>query len=66
MVNDSHSPVPQVDEKNKQYTACDVKMYGHARRFRYITIQPVKKILHAVNNNILQNLPILQEYFGVY
>ena len=31
------------------------------RKFQNITGQPIKQILHAVNNNILQNLPILRE-----
>ena len=66
MVNDSRSPIPQVEEKKKQYTACDVKRDGHARRLQHITGQSVKWILHAVDNNILQNLPILREDVGMY
>ena len=61
MVNDSHPPIPQVQEKKKIYTARDIKRADHARRFQNITGQPIKWILHAVDNNILQNLPILQK-----
>ena len=34
-------------------------------RLQQITRRPVKKILHAVDNNILQNIPILWEDFGM-
>ena len=56
MVNNSRSRIPQVEEKNKQYTSCDVKRYYCARQFQYITDQPAKKILHVVDNHIQQNL----------
>ena len=61
MVNDSHSPILQVQEKKERYTACDIKRAGCPRQFHKITGQPIKHILHAVDNNILQNLPILIE-----
>ena len=61
MVNDFHSPIPQVQYKNELYTARDIKRSGHARRFQHITGQTIKRILYAVDNNILQNLPILRE-----
>ena len=60
MVKDSHSSIPQVEEKKKQYTACDLKRGDCAILFQNIAIQPVKKILHAVNNNIFHHFPILQ------
>ena len=34
-------------------------------RLQQITRRPVKKILHAVDNNILQNIPILREDVGM-
>ena len=61
IVNDSHSPIPQVQKKNKVYTASNIKWSGYARQFQKITGQPINRILHSVDNNILQNLPILQE-----
>ena len=63
LVNDSHSPIPQVQDKKERYTACYIKHADCARRFQHITGQPMKQILHSVDNNILQNLPILQEDF---
>ena len=65
MVNHSHSPVPHVVEKKKQYTAHDIKRANSKRIFQHIIVQPVKKILHAVDNNILQNFPILRDYVGM-
>ena len=62
MVNDSRSTIPQVDKNKKQYTACDVNRADCARIFQNITGQPVKRILHTVENTILQNFPILREY----
>ena len=64
-MNDSHSPMPQVEKKKKQYTTCDIKREDHARWFQHITSQPVKQILHVVDKNNLQNLPILQKDFGM-
>ena len=64
-MNDSQPPIQQVEEKKKQYTTRDVKRDDCVRQFQHINDQPVKQILHAVDNNILQNLPILQEYFGM-
>ena len=61
LVNDSHSPIPQVQEKKDRYTAWDIRRADCARRFQHINGKPIKRILHAVNNNILQNLPILRE-----
>ena len=61
MVNDSHSPITQVEENNKLYAARYVKRADRARRFQHIAGQPIKQILHASDNNILQNLPILRE-----
>ena len=61
LVNDSHSPIPQVQEKNERYTARDIKRADCARRFQHIPGQPIHQIIHAVDNNILQNLPILLE-----
>ena len=61
MVNDSRSPIPQVQEKKKWYTARDVKRYDHVRRLHHTTGQLINRILNAVDNNMLQNLPTLQE-----
>ena len=61
MVNDSCYPTPQVEENKKQYTAPDVKRDAQRRKFHHITVQPVERILHAADNNILQNLPILRD-----
>ena len=47
--------------QGEQYTAHDINRNDCARLFQYITGQPVKQILHAVDNNILQNFPILRE-----
>ena len=63
MVNDSHSSTPQVQDKAKIYTTQDIKWADHARRFQHITGQPTKGIIHAADNNILQNFPILREDF---
>ena len=65
MVNGSRSPIPQVERNNKQYNACDVNNDDRARQFQHITSQPVKRILHVVDKNILQNLPILQKDSGM-
>ena len=61
LVNDSHSPIPQVQDKKERYTARDIKRADCARLFQHITGQPIKLILHTVDNNIPQNLPILRE-----
>ena len=61
MVNDSRSHITQVEWNKRQYTARNVKMSDCARRFQHITVQPVKQILHAFDDNILQNLLILWE-----
>ena len=61
MVNDSRSPIPQVEEKKRQYTDRDIRRDDWARGFQNITGQPVNRILHAVDNKILHNLPILRE-----
>ena len=61
MLNDSCSPISQVEEKKKQYTACDVNRADHKRRFHHIIDQSAKQILHEVDNNILQNPPIMWE-----
>ena len=59
MVNGSRSPTPQVEENKKQYTARHVNRDDYTRKFLNITDQPLRKILHVVDNNILQNIPIL-------
>ena len=61
VVNDSHSPITQVEENKNLYTAHDIKRTGCARCFQHITGQPMQQILHAVDYNIRQNFPILQE-----
>ena len=37
IVNNSRSPIPQVEEKKKQYTARDVNMDDWARKLHRIT-----------------------------
>ena len=53
LVNDSNSPIPQVQDKKERYTARDIKCADRARQFQHITGQPIKLILHAVDNNTL-------------
>ena len=65
MVSYSRSLIPQVGGNKKHHTARDVKSADYPRRFHHITVQPVNWILHAVDNNILQNIPILWEYAGM-
>ena len=65
MMKNSHPTIPQVHDKKKIYTACDIKRADHARLFHNITVQQIKQILHAVDNKILQNLPIVQEDIGM-
>ena len=65
MVNDSRLPTLQVYEKKKQYIARYVKKDDRPRKFQHINGQPVKKILHALDNNILQNIAILWEDVGI-
>ena len=65
MVNNSHSPVPHVVEKKKQYTAHDIKRANSKRIFQHIIVQPVKIILNTVERNILQNILILREDVGM-
>ena len=60
MVNNLHSPIPQVQDKKEKYTARGIKRADCAKQFQHITGQPINRILHAVDNNILQNLSILQ------
>ena len=60
LVNDLHSPIPQVKDKKERYTARYIKRADRARPFHH-NGQPIKLILHAVDNNILKNLPILQK-----
>ena len=61
MVNDSRSLITQVEENNKQYANRNVKRSDSERKLHQITGQPVKRILHEVDNSIRHNLPILQE-----
>ena len=61
MVNDSHYPISQMQDKKKRYTACDIKLDDHARQFQHITDHPTKRILHPVDINILENFTILRE-----
>ena len=65
MVNDSHSPIKLVEENKKQYTARDIKRPDRVRLFQHINCQPVKWIIYAVDNNILQNFSILWEDVGI-
>ena len=52
-------------EKNKQYTARDVKKDDRPRKIQHINGQPVNKILHARDNNILQDISILWDDVGM-
>ena len=61
MANNSHSHITQVEQKKKHYTTHDIKRADHARQFKHITGQPMKQVLYAVENNILQNFPNLRE-----
>ena len=61
MVNNYHSPIPQVQDKKERYTDRNIKRADRARRFQYINGHLIKRILHAVDNKILQNLPIMRE-----
>ena len=61
LVNDSHYPITQVQDKKERYTDHDIKRADRARRFQNITGHPIKRIFHEVDNNIPQNLPILRE-----
>ena len=61
-VSDSPPPPIQQEEDNKKhYTICDVNMADCARLFHHINGQPVKIILHEVDNIILYNIPIPRE-----
>ena len=63
LVNDSHSPIPKLQDKKERYTARDIKRDDRESWFQHITGQTIKLILNTVNSNILQNLPILREDF---
>ena len=52
-------------DKNKGYTAREIKRDDRAKQFHHITDKLIKEILHAVDNNIMKKLPILQEDFGM-
>ena len=66
VLNKSWYPIPQAKERRKQYTAHDVNRDDCAKLFQNIASQPVKQILHTVDNYILQNFPILWEYVRMY
>ena len=61
LVNDLYSPILQVQDKKERYTARYIKRADLARQFQHITGQTIKQILNAVDDNILQKLPILRE-----
>ena len=65
MLKNSHSPIPQVQYNKKVYTSRNIERSDRARQFQNITGQLIKQIFHAVNNNILKNLPILREDVGL-
>ena len=44
MVNDSHYPIPQVQEKKKIYTARNIKRADGAMRLKHITGKPINQI----------------------
>ena len=53
MVNKSRSPLTQIKKNNKQYTVRDVMRADRTMGFQNITDQPLKWILHEVDNDIL-------------
>ena len=56
MVNNSHLPIPQVQDKKKRYTTRYINWANRARKFQHITGQPIKRILYAVDNDTLKNI----------
>ena len=64
-MNYSHSLIPPVGEKSIHYTSHEVMRADGSRQLQNITNQPVKLILYAVDNNILQNTPIIWEDVGM-
>ena len=60
-IKDAHYPLQQVQDKKKGCTDLDIKQADRTSWFQHITVQPKELILHAFNNNILQNLLILLE-----
>ena len=48
--------------RKKGYIARKIKRDDLAMQLQHITCQPIKQLFHAVDNNILQNLTVLQEY----
>ena len=42
IVNNSRSPISDVEENKKQYASFDVNRYGHTIQFYHITFEPVK------------------------
>ena len=65
MVNELRSPIPQVEGNKKQYTTRDLNRADRASQFHHITGQPVTRILHAVDTNIVNNIPIIRENVGM-
>ena len=65
MINDSCSPIPQVEKKKKQYAYHDVKRDDRASWLEHITVQSINQILHSDDNKILNNLQIFLEDGGV-
>ena len=65
MVNDSHYPIPQLEENKKLYTARDINRVDCARKLQNTTVQPIKQTLHSVDNKILHNLSIFWEDVGM-
>ena len=61
MVNYSYSPITQVEDRNKRYTANNIKIYDHTRRPQNITGKSIKRLFYEIDNNIMQKLPMLQE-----
>ena len=59
MVNDPRPHIPKVGGNKKEYTDRDVKKADCPRWFQHITSQLIKRILHTVDNNIMQKYPML-------
>ena len=56
-----HTPPPHKWSKRRKTHHRYVKRPDHKRKFQNINVHLVKWILHAVDNNILQNIPIMWE-----
>ena len=65
IVNDSHTPHTTSAGQEERIHLPRHKKGWSRKEEPNITGQAIKRILHVVDNNILQNLPILREDFGM-